>query len=242
MGIAALPAASPFSATLQAIQGDRYLAGGSLLAAASQYQTALAADPHSAAGLAGLAAVRAAEGDTAAGLDLYRRAVAQAPLPSYQEALADLYGLSGQQPRAAAALAAARAAYAAQAAAGIDVTLDRARFDADHGRSSPADVAAARTALSARQDAETEDAAAWVLSVAGLNAEALNAEDHALAHGAKDALHDFHEGMILARIDHAQEALSFLHEAVMISPAFGPRQVDTAYAEMRRLSALHTAD
>jgi tetratricopeptide (TPR) repeat protein len=235
------PDRSP-SANLQVTLGDRYLAAGDLLAAESQYQAVLSSDPHSAAALAGLAALRAAQANPAAAIDLYRRAVDQAPLPSYQEALADLYAQTGQRALAASNLADARAALAAQATAGVDVALDRALLDANHGRSSATDVATARAALAVRHDAATEDAAAWVFYGAGLFTEALNAEDRALTHGARVALHTFHEGMILDRIGHAQEALSFLHEAVMISPAFGPRQVDTAFSEMRRLSAIHSAD
>ncbi|MCB0131278.1 MAG: tetratricopeptide repeat protein, partial [Caldilineaceae bacterium] len=113
--------------------GQLYAGRGQVDRAEEMYNAALTAAPAYLPAQAGLAQLDAVRGDTARAIARYRTVVAQLPQPDYVIALGDLYLAAGDQAAANAQFELALALQDLNAAAGMDVDLELARFLADHG-------------------------------------------------------------------------------------------------------------
>ena len=194
---------------------------GDLAVADEQAAAAVDLDPHSPAALAVLARTRAAGGAWREAIGLYEEATAAVPHPTYLGELGDLYTLTGDEERAAAA-------YDTVAViARLSPTIyDRqlARFYADHDIEAAAAVKITSAMLAVRHDVDGYDAHAWALYRAGDLAPARAASDLALALGTRSAPMLYHAGLISAALGDTARAADELAAALAINPGFSPLQ------------------
>jgi tetratricopeptide (TPR) repeat protein len=170
--------------------------------------------------LAGMAAVRTAQGRFDAAIRLYARAVTAVPDPATLAALGDVYVVIGDR-RAASDRYATVEAIATLAETGRRL-YDRqlALFRADHGGDLEGALRIARDGLETRRDVYGYDALAWVLYRLGRHEEARAAADEALALGTPDPRLWFHAGMISAALGDEARAREELGRALRLNPGF----------------------
>jgi tetratricopeptide (TPR) repeat protein len=192
---------------------------GDVREAAARYREASELDPTWVPPDAGLAKVAWARGDVHRAIARYREVVARVPLPEYVVALGDLLRSSGDLAGARQQYGLARAEAALFRANGVDVDLELANFDADHGRPRPA-LRAARAEWARRHSIHVADAYAWALHAAGRDRAALVYERRALALGTRSALFRYHLGMIELALGRRAAGAADLRAALRINPHF----------------------
>ncbi len=120
----------------------------------------------------------------------------------------------------------------------MDLDLEIALFNADHGHDIAATVEQARQAYKRRPSIFAADVVAWALYQAGDYQEAESFSQQALRLGTKDALKFFHAGMISYRLGKFAQAREYLQQALATNPNFSVLY----QAETRRtLEELQTA-
>ena len=201
--------------------GHLYFNSGDPGNAASVYDQALAALPHYPHALAGKARVRTAAGDHAAAIAAYEAVVARLPLPEFVIALGRLYELTSQPEKAAAQYDMVRVMNQLNADAGMNVDLEMALFEADHGDPAAA-LPMAEAAYANRPTIYAEDALAWAYYRVGRYDEAWPLSERALRLGTRDALLRYHAGMIAAAVGEDAAAKTHLRAALAINPDFDP--------------------
>ena len=117
----------------------------------------------------------------------YRRVVARYPLPEHVIALGDLYTIEGRTAQADDAYALARAEAALFRSNGVNVDVELALFEADHGEPVAA-LDDARAGWRSRRSIHAADALAWALYRNGRSRTAARLERQALRLGTQDAL------------------------------------------------------
>jgi tetratricopeptide (TPR) repeat protein len=110
---------------------------------------------------------------------------------------------------------------------GVDVDVELALFQADHGEVAAA-LSAAQAAHARRPSIWVNDALAWTLHVAGRDAEALPYADQALRLGTRTAMSYYHRGAIHAALGHATQAKADVSTALAINPHFSTRHAPEA--------------
>ncbi len=214
--------------------GELAFSGGHVRAAAGWYRWARDLAPEYVPPSAGLAKVAWAGGDLRMAIARYRHVVARYPAPEYLIALADLYRTTGRRRLAQRTEALVRAEERLFLTSGVNVDLDLALFDADHGRSTAA-LAAAQAEWRRRQGVQVADALAWALSQAGRNRAAARIMERALLLGTRNALFVFHDAMIHLRLGERRAAETLLRRAVEINPNFSIQYREPAAALLRRM-------
>jgi tetratricopeptide (TPR) repeat protein len=157
----------------------------------------------------------------------YADAVAALPSVEHVAALGDLYASMGREDLAREQYAVVEATRALAEANGVDVDLEVAVFDADHGRPHAA-LEAARAEWSRRRSVHVADAYAWALYANGRYAKAAAMAQRALALGTRNATFLFHAGMIELALGHDDDARSLLREALATNPYFSILHASTA--------------
>jgi len=209
---------------------------GDAPAAARSYRTAEGFAPSWVPPTVGLARVAWARGDLEAAIAGYRDAVTRLPLPEYVIALGDLLTLSGDRAGASQQYELARVQASLLRSQGVNVDLELAMFEADHG-SARAALAAARAEWERRRSIHVADAYAWALHAAGRYDAAARVIGEALRLGTRDAGFLYHAGMIaLARGDLATARAS-LREALAINPHFSILLAADARYTLTRIGA-----
>jgi tetratricopeptide (TPR) repeat protein len=168
-----------------------------------------------------------ARGDDARAVRRYEEAVALLPSVEHVRALGDLYASIGREDLAREQFAVVEAARVLAEANGVDVDLEVAVFDADHGRPHAA-LEAARAEWSRRRSVHVADAYAWALYANGRYAKAAAMAQRALALGTRNATFLFHAGMIELALGHDDDARSLLREALATNPYFSILHASTA--------------
>ena len=199
--------------------GELSFRSGHLPAADLAYRRAEALSPTFLPAKAGIAKIAWARGDIARAIRSYRRLVARYPLPEHVIALGDLYAIDGQTTRADDAYALARAEAALFRANGVNVDVELALFEADHGDPVAA-LADARAGWRSRHSIHAADALAWALYRSDRPVPAARLEHVALRLGTQDATSFFHAGMIARRLGDRDEARRDLTRALAINPHF----------------------
>jgi len=207
---------------------------GDLAGAADRYAEGLRRAPSYLPLLAGRAKVAAARGRLDSAVADYRTVVGRLPLPSYLTEYGDLLAARGDRAGAEQQYAVVRTAARLQAAAGVDVDLEQALFDADHGAPAAA-LRAARAEYAVRRSVVAEDTLAWALHVNGRSAEALPHAKAALRLGTRSALFRYHLGMISAAVGDGAGARRELATALRLNPHFSPLHAPRTRAELTRL-------
>lgn len=183
---------------------------------------------------AGLARVAWARGDVDRAVEELRWVVERYPAPEFVIALGDLYRVTGQEDLAGEQYALARAEARLFQANGVNVDLELALFEADHGGPEAA-LEAASAEWARRQSVHVADAMAWALYANGRYEEAAEFAQKALGLGTKNALFLFHAGMIQLELGHRAEARSLLSEALALNPHFSILHGDRAARTLARL-------
>lgn len=210
---------------------------GDFVTARQQYDAGLLRDPAYLPLLAGRAKVEAAQGDNPAALRDYATVVARLPQPSYVIEYGDLLTSVGRVDDARNQYRIVDAEEKLFTAAGVNVDLELALFDADHGRPAQS-LVAARDEWQKRKSIQVEDGYAWALHVNGRNTEALAHAKAAARTGMSNALFAYHLGMIEKALGHRTQAIAALQRALRINPAFSALLAPKARAA---LAVLRTA-
>jgi tetratricopeptide (TPR) repeat protein len=200
--------------------GDLHWDRGRLAQAEHWYRRAVAADPSFVPPHAGLARVDAARGQTREAIEALTWVVERYPSPEYVIALGDLYAITGQSAQAARQYALVHAEERLLRAAGVNVDLEIALFDADHRVDLANGLTVARQEWTRRRSIHVADALAWALCANGRYAEALQYANKALRLGTRNALFLFHRGMIHRALGHSRAARRDLGAALRINPLF----------------------
>lgn len=208
---------------------------GDLDTADREYEAGLASDPSYLQLVAGKAKVAAARGQIEAAIRSYGSVVDRLPLPQYAAELGDLLASQGRAAEADEQFAVVRATQRLLADSGVDVDLELALFDADHGQEADA-LRQARAAYAVRPDnVFVRDALAWALHVNDRDEEALPHARAAAAGGLRSAQFAYHRGMIEAAVSRDDAAENSLAQALELNPHFSPVHAPRAKAELDRL-------
>ncbi len=165
----------------------------------------------------------------------YQAIVKRLPLPEFVIALGDLYEATGKPAEAQKQYDLVRAMQQLNASAGMDVDMELALFDADHGAEPQAVLARARGAYARRPSIYAADVLAWALYRAGDYAEAQRYSAEALRLGTRDALLRYHAGMIAEALGDNAAAREHLEQALAINPHFSVRHAPIARATLEKL-------
>ncbi|WP_243407452.1 tetratricopeptide repeat protein [Frankia canadensis] len=212
---------------------------GDLDGAAVAYATGLAHDPSSVQLLVGRARLAAARGQTTAALADYGVAATRSPQPWIVAEYGELLEASGRPDEARRQYDLVRTTAALFRAQGVEVDVDLALFESDHG--DPAAALAALTpapgAAPHRAGVFVDDARGWALHRLGRDREALASANAALALGLHRALFSYHRGEIRAALGQPAGAITDLRSALAMDPHFSPRHSPRARTLLASLEA-----
>jgi tetratricopeptide (TPR) repeat protein len=213
---------------------EGYLAfqAGRLDDAVAAQRAAIAAWPGSHLAHEGLGRALAAQGKLDAAIAEYRTAIGIVPQPEYLAGLGDLYSIQGKPDLAA------RQAATVRAIGGLQASLYNRQlvlFDVNHGQQLGDALKLAEREVGVRKDVYGWDAYAWALLANGRADDADAAMQQALALGTKDALLDYHAGMIAAARGDAGTARTRLQAALDRNPGFDPLQAARARSALEAL-------
>ena len=216
-------ATSPAAAGFAYFQlGELARNAGDVDGAEVAYRVGLTRDPESVPLAVGLARVAAARGDTDAALAGYQSAATRSPQPWLVAEYGELLESVGRLDEARQQYDLVRTTAELFRSQGVEVDVDLALFEADHG-----DPAAALAALTpalgkppSRGGILVADARAWALHLLGRDAEALASADEALGIGTRRALFLYHRGAVQAALGHRDAAIADLSTALATDPHF----------------------
>jgi tetratricopeptide (TPR) repeat protein len=200
--------------------GEICFKSGDLSGAEQAYRAGLEIEPHSYRNLAGLGELRTAQGRYPEAIALYQKAIAVVPYPAYATALYDLDQQVGRSDDARKQLALVEFISTLNPLNERLFYRELALFYADHNLKLAQSVELAKRELDVRHDIYTWDILAWVLFKNGRFVEASDAMNKALALGTRDALLDFHAGMIELQLGRSGRAQTLLKNALALNPNF----------------------
>ncbi|GAC1642407.1 MAG: tetratricopeptide repeat protein [Herpetosiphon sp.] len=200
--------------------GNLFFNSGKLEEAEGTYRAALNTRPDYVYAGAGLARIAAARGQYESAIKIFREITQRLPVAEFVISLGELYEVIGKSTEARQQYDLVRAIEQLSAAAGVDVDLELALFDADHGADPATTVARARTAYSHRPTVYGANVLAWSLYHAGNYQEARHYSDQALRLGTRDANLYYHAGMIARALGDTVTARQQLTTALDINPSF----------------------
>jgi Flp pilus assembly protein TadD len=168
---------------------------------------------------AGLAKVAAARGRNGRAIHLMQMVVRAYPTPEYVIWFGDLLRTAGRPDQAAQEDSLVEVENRLFQANGVNVDLEVALYDADHGKPVEA-LSAAQAEWTRRHSIHVADALGWALYANGRSGEALRYANRALALGTRSALFLFHRGMIHVALGQVTLARSDLVAALAVNPDF----------------------
>ena len=154
------------------------------------------------------------------------------PAPEHAQALGEIYTQLGQAGQARSQFDLARTLYALGESGGTDVTLERARFESEHGDIALA-LKLARAAHRQRATIHSADALAWALHRNSQHDAAATVMRAAMRLNTQDAMLHFHAGMIDAARGDTASAKSHLSRALALNPHFSPAAAAEARSWLR---------
>ena len=200
--------------------GKLYWSHGRSRAAAREYRAALRVRPGYVAALDAFAQVEAARGHLARAVSLSRHAADVMPLPQYVASLGDLLRAANDETGAQRQYALVAAIARLERANGVNVDLEIALFDVDHGVKLRHALELARVARAERPSIDGDDLLAWALVRNGRCAEALRFSTLALRLETLAASKFFHRGMIERCLGHDAAARQWFKRALELNPHF----------------------
>ena len=215
--------------------GNLYWNRGDLANAEAVYQAALSQSPNYIYALAGMARIWTAQGRDEEAIAQYRQVIARIPLPEFAIALGELLESTGDTKGAQEQYELVELIQTLNASAGMNVDLEMALFNSDHGADPAAALVQAEAAYAERKTLYAADVLAWALYHNGRADEAQPYMEEALRLNTQDARLFYHAGMIaLAVGDHAG-AREYLAHALAINPHFSPLYAPQAEATLATL-------
>jgi len=203
--------------------GNLRFNSGRLRLAERAYDEALARFPDYHRAQAGLARVEAARGRTDEAVALYRAALEAVPLPEYAGRLAETLAAAGRDGEAREAYELLDVMQRLLESNGARTELETALVDLDRNANVDDALARVREAYAERRSIEAEDVLAWALYRNGRCDEARAQSERALRLGTRDALKEFHRGMIERCLGRPAAARAAFSRALAINPYFSPR-------------------
>ena len=205
------------TAAVAELLGNLQLAGGDVTAATASFERSQQLAPQRTGAALGLARAAAARGDLTGAISLASAAADRSPQPAAATLLGELRLLTGDQAGADQAFALVRANEQLLASAGVQVDLESALFEADHGDATRA-VALARSAYAARETVLTADALGWALTKAGQPTAALPYAAEAVRLGTASAGLRLHTAEAYAEAGQLDRATAELQQVFALSP------------------------
>ncbi len=205
--------------------------------AESYFRKSLQLNPASYNAFAGLARVKAAQGEPKEAITFYEKAIAIVPMPEFAAALGDIY--MSMRRTAEAEKQYALVEYIGKISKINQEIYNRqiALFYADHSRKLEEGLKLAQNEIAIRKDVYGYDALAWCLYKNGKIAEAITAIKEALRMKTKDAKLMYHAGMLYAAAGRSAEASTYLKRALSIQPHFHPLYAGEAEKMIRKTTA-----
>lgn len=207
---------------LRVLLGDLQLLTGDLEGAEEIYESSLQASPGFVWALNGLAGVRAFQGDFDEAVELQQQAVDAIPLPEFVIALGEIQEAAGRTDDAQRSYQLVEAIQQLFEANGVNVYLDLALFQANHGDDPAAAVELARRAYESEPNIKAADALGWALYANGQYDEARRYADEALRLGTPYGSFLYHAGMIAHAQGDTGASRDFLSRALEQDPYFSP--------------------
>lgn len=209
---------------------------GRLSAAARHLEGALGAVPGYLPALAGRADLATARGDLGRATRLWEDLVGTAPTTDHRTALAEVYLVTGRADDAREQLELVAADWDEAAEGSVDIDVEAAHFEADHGDPSLA-VDLARAEWDRRRTVHTADTLGWALHRAGLAEEALRPARLATRLGTADAELWLHRGLVEAANDRDDAARRSLLRGLDLDPGVSPWLAEQARDALRGLGS-----
>jgi tetratricopeptide (TPR) repeat protein len=163
------------------------------------------------------------------------QAVEVVPIPEFVIALGDLYQVTGQEEKSNQQYQLLATIEKLQRANGVDMDMEIALFNADHGQNLNETLVLSREAYVNRPSIQGADALAWALYKTGNYEDAKKYSEEALQLGTKDALKYFHAGMIALKLGDQLQAREYLEQALTINPHFSILYADEARMTLQTL-------
>ena len=156
-------------------------------------------------------------------------------LPHYAAGLGDLYAKLGLDEDAREQYERVEQIVSRNALNQVLYNRALARFYADHDINLDEALRMAGSELERRRDIYTHDVLAWTLYKKGRYGNAVASMTEALKLGTKDARLLFHAGMVHERLGNAENARSYLRQALSTNPHFDLIQAFVAKTTLRAL-------
>jgi tetratricopeptide (TPR) repeat protein len=221
-------------AYVQTLLGNLELNRGHTHAAERAYRLALANFPRYGPASAGLARAAVSRGDLETAIDRYRALVARLPLPEHVIALGEAELAAGRHDAAKRDFELVRIERGLYERSGVNLDLELALFEADHGSQRRA-VKLARAAWSSAPSVRSADALGWALTRAGRPDAGLELAQQALRLGSRDAQFLYHAGMSARATGRANLARRYLARSLALNPRFSPLFAQRARRAMETL-------
>lgn len=206
---------------IRVLIGDLYLLKGDEPTASRIYAAALETIPDFVWANAGMARAAIARGDLKTAIEYYRTATDKLPLPELLVALGETQEVSGNIEDARQTYELVRAMQKLYIDNGVNVDLELALFEANHGDPTIA-VNVAQRAFATQPNVKADDALSWALYKAGRYAEAATYSAQALQLGSMYPSFAYHAGTIALAQGRLDDAQPYLARAAngngMISP------------------------
>lgn len=213
-------------AYLLTLRADLERKNGQLAASDRSLAEAQRADPDNLAAAASRARLAVARGDLPRAERQWQTLVERAPLPEYVLQLAELQQATGDGPAARGQYAVLEATARLARSNGVNIDVESAVYEADHGSPSRA-VSSARAAWSAGHSIAAADALAWALHRTGRDELALRYARIATRLGTHDALLWIHRGSI-EQVLGMSAAAKHLRRGLAADPGLSPWQANRA--------------
>lgn len=236
LAVSAAGTGSENAAYVRTLLGNLQFTRGRYVAADRAFADALTAFPDYPAALAGRARVRAARGQLGAAIRDLRSVVTRLPLTEHIVALGEAELAAGRVDAARRDLELVRVQQQLQRSARVNVDVELALFEADHGDSKRA-VSLARRAWAAAPSVRSADAMVWALKRSGHERAALRWIPRALRLGTRDPTVLYHAGMAAQAAGRQAQARHLLRRALSTSPRFSAYRAPRARRALERLCA-----
>ncbi|HEY8624213.1 MAG TPA: tetratricopeptide repeat protein, partial [Casimicrobiaceae bacterium] len=208
--------------------GNLYFNRGDYATAERYYQESLFDFKDYPHGYAGLAQVAAARGKYADSIKLYQRVTQVLPLPQYVIALGDVQQAAGKSKDAERTYELVGVENRLFQAANVDIDVETALFDVDHGQDMSNVLQLAEQGDQRRPSVKGDDVLAWTRFKTGDIAGAQAAMLRTLRLGSRDPLVLFHAGAIAYAAGDDSAARGYLESALSINPHFSVLYETTA--------------
>jgi tetratricopeptide (TPR) repeat protein len=194
--------------------GNLYLGKGDLQNAEAVFRQTLYFRPDYPHALAGIGRIQALRGETMVAINTLLPVIERLPLPEFAILLGELYEAAGQPEAAEHQYGLVRVIQELNAGAGMNVDLELALFEADHGDRAHA-LEMARAAYARRPNIYAADTLAWALYRNKEFAEAWQFSQEALRLGTQDARLHAHASLIAQAL--GDEAAAAKHQAAALA-------------------------